>query len=40
VNNRSGSAEDSLALDLTPRPVAAELPAKLTEALLKCGKFA
>jgi hypothetical protein len=40
VNNRSGSPTDALALDVALSPVASELPAKLTEAVLKCGKLA
>src|SRR5690242_18634745 len=41
LNDRSGSCPDGLALDATVRVAAPELPAtRLTETVLKCGKFA
>jgi hypothetical protein len=40
VNNKSGSSAERLTLDALVSAVARELPAKLTEASLKCGKFA
>ena len=40
VYSRLGSTAETLPLDVALRAVADELPAKLTDAVLKCGKFA